>query len=723
MLFSIMLVASTIDAQIELDASTPSNVGECDGTIDIIADGSAGPFSFQWEGPNGFTSTEEDIEGLCAGNYTVSVYNNYTDCETIIDTYVSVCQPINIGTSQQGVCYDAYFTPTLGYIHVYPSGGGNFQYLWNDGATVQHRDNLSIGEYCLTVTDGNTGCYSTECFDIGDGPEIFYSASSSCAQIPGNGSISLTVEGGTPPYTYYWNSNSTVAGEDGSSVENATAGIHSVTVADNNGCYKAISMFVYALSDPDFTADIEPSCPDIDNGSIVLETLSGNDLGWEYLWSDGNTSRDRYNLAPGTYCVSITNHYDCLSDACFTVGEVNEMSVDFDITDACPDAPFHGDVSFTISGGVAPYTVSINLPGSINIISGIVDESNSYIDINLKMAATTYNYTITDDKGCEISGTFTIGTSNPLTTQEITNTYDCGIRYFCNGEEVTALYEEGETELRPNPDFCQYLDLVCLTTDEVMQPQVQFRNDLEFKFDNNDCEVEIFCPGSEHSFNWYTGDLNETLYSGSTQDGFHPDDATLYMGTWYWCNRIRTCEFGAMPENNFEPLTHDLPSEWIYMNQIVAEYDELCDCMCGVRYIYCDENGNGVYDPGTDELLNSFKNCAGKKDNLSQVLNTRGALRTDGTNTTLNIVQSIYPNPFTEQINIEIQSAQKDNLLIEIYNVLNERIYQAEHIVDSAKNLIQITPDKNLPDGIYQINVKDSSGKQSSHKIVHIGQK
>ena len=52
--------------------------------LDIF--GTAAPFSFSWVGPNNFSSTNQDIFNLDAGNYTVTVTD--TNGNSTTQTYI-----------------------------------------------------------------------------------------------------------------------------------------------------------------------------------------------------------------------------------------------------------------------------------------------------------------------------------------------------------------------------------------------------------------------------------------------------------------------------------------------------------------------------------------------------------------------------------------------------------------------------------------------------------
>ena len=117
--FFLLVFLGNSDAQITCE-SVVTNVtcnGMSDGTIDLTVANGQPPYTFQWQGPNGYTSTTEDIAGLATGTYLITVTdeNNETcenqvsvnepdisnpscddgDCSTL-DTYnSSICECVN----------------------------------------------------------------------------------------------------------------------------------------------------------------------------------------------------------------------------------------------------------------------------------------------------------------------------------------------------------------------------------------------------------------------------------------------------------------------------------------------------------------------------------------------------------------------------------------------------------------------------------------------------
>src|SRR5439155_373331 len=98
-------------------------------------------------------------------------------------------------------------------------------------ATAIH---LTAGSHSVTVTDFN-GCTTTANVNI-SGPAAALTATATQASpvlcFNGNtGSATASPTGGTPAYTYLWDDAETTA-----TAIHLTAGSHSVTVTDFNGC-------------------------------------------------------------------------------------------------------------------------------------------------------------------------------------------------------------------------------------------------------------------------------------------------------------------------------------------------------------------------------------------------------------------------------------------------------------------------------------------------------
>ena len=76
--------------------------GESNGSINITANGGTTPYSYSWIGPNGFSSTAEDISSLSAGQYTLTLIDAL-GCNSSNSYTYNVTQPASLAASQTNI--------------------------------------------------------------------------------------------------------------------------------------------------------------------------------------------------------------------------------------------------------------------------------------------------------------------------------------------------------------------------------------------------------------------------------------------------------------------------------------------------------------------------------------------------------------------------------------------------------------------------------------------
>src|SRR5690606_13573405 len=149
-------------------------------------------------------------------------------------------------------------------------------YSWSDGQTDATATGLAQGTYEVTVTDAN-GC-TTLANVVISGAEQALTISQPVLNNPvcfgsADGSIDITVTGGTAPYSYVWSN-----GQASQSANGLVAGNYSLTVTDANGC--SITSETYILSNPDeiiLTAPLvtDANCDSYEDGMVQLAVTSG----------------------------------------------------------------------------------------------------------------------------------------------------------------------------------------------------------------------------------------------------------------------------------------------------------------------------------------------------------------------------------------------------------------------------------------------------------------
>ena len=109
-------VSGTVGEPAALSASetvTDEVLGN-DGEIDITVSGGTAPYSYSWTGPNGFTSTSEDITGLESGNYTVTI----TDANGCTFQRADIFVDSQLGILENGFSFTIYPNPSNGEFNV-----------------------------------------------------------------------------------------------------------------------------------------------------------------------------------------------------------------------------------------------------------------------------------------------------------------------------------------------------------------------------------------------------------------------------------------------------------------------------------------------------------------------------------------------------------------------------------------------------------------------------
>lgn len=150
-------------------ASEESAPGAGDANIEIIVSGGTEPYTFEWSGPDGFTSGDQNPSGISEGAYTV-VITDANGCEATFSTDVTV----SIMELGNGVSFSVYPNPTNGVLFLEIQGleGDRVQYAIVDGAgRFVDRVELNAGrpEYreAIDMTNYASGLYMIQ-ITVGD---------------------------------------------------------------------------------------------------------------------------------------------------------------------------------------------------------------------------------------------------------------------------------------------------------------------------------------------------------------------------------------------------------------------------------------------------------------------------------------------------------------------------------------------------------------------------
>ncbi len=256
--------------------------GASNGSLTIFASMGVLPYQYSIDGGATFQGGNSFV-GLPAGTYNL-VVEDANGCSVttttvlsnpgapIIDSIIAM-NPLCAGSGN-------------GSIDIFVSGGTPpFQFSINNGVTFQlggFFGMLGPGPYDIVVEDAN-GCQSTAQVNLMDPPPLGLSATTTDELMGGDGTIDLTVTGGTPPFIFDWDNDGVGDNNDPEDLSGLVTGNYHVIVQDANGCIDSILVFVgtqVGMEEP--LSAMEINVFPNPNGGQFTVSLTGGLLGETY---------------------------------------------------------------------------------------------------------------------------------------------------------------------------------------------------------------------------------------------------------------------------------------------------------------------------------------------------------------------------------------------------------------------------------------------------------
>ena len=224
--FTVTGASSAIE--VTADTTNETSAGN-DGAIDLTVSGGSPGYDYIWS--NG--AQTEDISGLSAGNYTVTI-TDQRGCEVIEEILIRG-QELFIDfilSDQNGFNVSCFGECDAQVIADVSNAVGDIDYIWSTGATTPILDEICSGILSLTVTD-ETGQTAEASAMITEPEPLIVDLDITCASEPGiaDGSAVAITSGGIAPYMYTW-----AGGETTSGISNQAPGPLVVVVTDDNNC-------------------------------------------------------------------------------------------------------------------------------------------------------------------------------------------------------------------------------------------------------------------------------------------------------------------------------------------------------------------------------------------------------------------------------------------------------------------------------------------------------
>jgi gliding motility-associated-like protein len=389
--------------------------GDSTGRVEVLVSGGSIPYNFEWFDGVNVVSTNEDLSGVPAGTYTLTI-TDANDCSYSLteeieqNSQLLIDNVIVTNTS----CADA----ENGSLTVMASGGvAPYLYSVNGGAlqTSNVIIDLSAGVYTVDVIDG-ANCRVSASSTVVDGSVFSLAIDSQtdalCAG-QNTAEVVLAPVNGTPPFTF---SMDDIVYQPSNVFSNLEAGVYTFFAKDSAGCEAFISTILIEPLPVNITL-LElgnASCFGAADGFISVE-VEGGTLPYSLTWNPGGQDTVYVEgLAAGSYTLVVEDTNGCIEEATYTLTQPAEIVSLVSVTQ--PDCPNKetGLALVGVNGGVLPYSYQWSTnPAQVGALA------------NQLMGGQTYYVTITDGVGCTKVDSAVVNNPDPIAVNTIPSSVSC----------------------------------------------------------------------------------------------------------------------------------------------------------------------------------------------------------------------------------------------------------------------------------------------------------
>jgi gliding motility-associated-like protein len=378
--------------------------------VSVLSNGTS-PYSYVWNTtPPQNTQTATNLgQGvfnvIITDANTCTVTTSATVGTQVITWSLSAATPTNV------VCNGESNGSVFAIIN--NPGSNTFTYNWNT-TPPQHTQtvsNITAGIYTCTVTDNN-GCVLTTAANVSQPTALSLIINSVPTMCTGSvGSLTAITGGGTPPYSYLWNTSPI---QTTSVAQGLAQGQYTITVTDAHNCKDSLGAIVNTVYPTlQITELVTKSVCGGPSGGIAVTGITPSYPPFSYSWNTGQTTNSLSNLFPGVYTLTINDNNNCAGTSSVTVGITTTFPIDINT------APDYCGKSI----GSATATPYANPPYMYLWSNG---QSTQTIN---NLAVGNYTVQITDAYNCKDSIAVNIGTLPPLSIQTNTMPTYCKKNY------------------------------------------------------------------------------------------------------------------------------------------------------------------------------------------------------------------------------------------------------------------------------------------------------
>jgi gliding motility-associated-like protein len=413
------VLSASISAQTNVSCNGGTN-----GTATAAVNGGAPGYLYSWS--TSPAQTGATASGLPAGSYTVTV----TDLNSCTATAaVTITEPPALTVSISAQTNVSCNGGTNGAATAAVNGGApGYSYSWNTSPaqTGASASGIPAGSYTITVSDLNS-CTATATVSITEPPAltVVISAQTNISCNGGtNGAATAAGNGGSPAYSYSWN---TTPAQTGATASGIPAGTYTVTISDLNSCTSTATV---SITEPPvlsaaISAQTNVSCNGGNNGNATAAGNGGSPA-YSYSWNTSpvQLTAVAVSLTAGTYTVTVSDQNSCTATATVTITEPPVLTVAVSAhTNVSCNGGNNGTATALANGGSPAYSYSWNT----SPVQTTATASN--------LAAGSCTVTVTDANSCTATATVNITQPTALSLALASKTHPS-----CNGSGNGDIY-------------------------------------------------------------------------------------------------------------------------------------------------------------------------------------------------------------------------------------------------------------------------------------------
>ena len=354
----------------------------------------------------------------------------------------------------EGLNYGLYMVPNsacggtpMGKISITGlTGQPPFTYLWNDGSSGTTITGLTSGGYSVTVIDGY-GCQLSKGETVVNVAQLgfgtFTSTPPSC--FSADGTISLTVTGGTSPYYYSASTGDVLISYSQTyTISGLSSGGYGFSVTDAGLCQLNANTSITSVNSMSSVSvnTTNSTCSSVD-GEILISVVGGVTPYTYSLISPGGsvtnisgtqTAQLFSNLTSGTYSVAVSDNSGCAYLEEVTIIAENKYTISTQVSGTTCGGSNGSVTIFTTPGSTLPLDYSID-----NGVYDIIDTTLTSVTFN-NLSAGNHTVTVSDATNCIQTANILIIGSVPIDFSLYSTSCGTG-----NSGKITAFINQGET--------------------------------------------------------------------------------------------------------------------------------------------------------------------------------------------------------------------------------------------------------------------------------------